>query len=165
MSNKKTDNTERLKQLAKELRESNEIKRFYGNNFTEGSKYCVVSEAELIPTAEAIEEVLAELEQKDKRIQKLEEESEILEFQNKQVENYAEELKKYNKTVSDRMVEYKKNSISKQAVIDKIEEYKKQQNKYENELQEPFAFNYFHREALKLAHKIQDLQGLLEGEK
>lgn len=64
------------------------------------------------------------LEYKNK-IQKLEEESEILEFQNKQVENYAEELKKYNKTVSDRMVEYKKNSIPKQAVIDKIKEYDK----------------------------------------
>ena len=75
MTNKKSDNTERLKQLAKELRESNEIKRFYGNNFTEGSKYCVVSEAELIPTAEAIEEVLAELEQKDKRIKELEDEN------------------------------------------------------------------------------------------
>lgn len=74
MNNKTSDNTERLKQLAKELRESNKIKRFYGNNFTEGSKYCVVSEAELIPTAEAIEEVLAEREQKDKRIQELEEE-------------------------------------------------------------------------------------------
>ena len=57
------------------------------------------------------------------------------------------------------------NSILKQVVKDKIEEYKKQQNKYENELQEPFAFNYFHREALKLAHKIQALQELLEGEK
>ena len=64
------------------------------------------------------------LEYKNK-IQKLEEESEILEFQNKQVENYAEELKKYNKTVSDRIVEYKKNSIPKQVVIDKIKEYDK----------------------------------------
>lgn len=74
MSNKTSDNTERLKQLAEELRESNEIKRFYGNNFTEGSKYCIISETELIPTAEAIEEVLAEREQKDKQIKELEEE-------------------------------------------------------------------------------------------
>lgn len=66
-----------------------------------------------------------QINEKDKRIQELEEESEILEFQNKQVENYAEELKKYNKTVSDRMVEYKKNSIPKQVVIDKIKEYDK----------------------------------------
>lgn len=102
MSNKKIDNTERLKQLAKELRESNEIKRFYGNNFTEGSKYCVVSEAELIPTAEAIEEVLAEREQQDKRIQELEEES-----RKKSIELicYQEELE---------------NSIPKQVVIEAI---------------------------------------------
>lgn len=72
----------------------------------------------------ALEHILAEREQKDERIQELEEESKILEFQNKQVENYAEELKKYNKTVSDRIVEYKKNSIPKQAVIDKMEELK-----------------------------------------
>lgn len=161
MNNKTSDNTERLKQLAKELRESNEIKRFYGNNFTEGSKYCVVSEAELIPTAEAIEEVLAELEQKDKRIQELEEE----------LAKYKDIDYMFKIDSNENRVDMKKiyfewlNSISKQAVIDKIEEYKKQQNKYENELQEPFAFNYFHREALKLAHKIQALQELLEGEK
>lgn len=56
-----------------------------------------------------------------KRIKELEEENGILEFQNKQVENYVKELKKYNKTVSDRIVEYKKNSISKQKVKDLIE--------------------------------------------
>lgn len=33
-------------------------------------------------------------------------------------------MKKYNKTVSDRMVEYKKNSIPKQVVMDKIKENK-----------------------------------------
>ena len=54
---------------------------------------------------------LAELEQKDKRIKELEEEK--------------VELKEYNKIVSDRIVEYKKNSIPKQAVIDKIKEYDK----------------------------------------
>ena len=58
------------------------------------------------------------------KIKELEEENKILKFQNKQVENYTEELKKYNKTVSDRIVEYKKNSISKQKVKDKIEELK-----------------------------------------
>ena len=55
------------------------------------------------------------------KVKELEKESKILEFQNKQIENYAEELKKYNKTVSDRIVEYKKNSIPKQVVIDLIE--------------------------------------------
>lgn len=173
MNNKTSNNTERLKQLAKELRESNEIKRFYGNNFTEGSKYCVVSEAELIPTAEAIEEVLAELEQKDKRIQELKEESEILEFQNKQVENYAEELKRYNKTVSDRIVEYKKNSIPKQDIIDKIEELKndlkyidcnrdcsKCFNKEGKALYRGSDFNFCYA-----YYQIKALQELLEGEK
>lgn len=95
----------------------------------------------------AISHILAEREQKDKRIKELEEE-------NKRKDMFLEMAK-----------EVIENSILKQVVKDKIEEYKKQQNKYENELQEPFAFNYFHREALKLAHKIQALQELLEGEK
>lgn len=95
------------------------------------------------------------LEYKNK-IQKLEEESEILEFQNKQVENYAEELKKYNKTVSDRMVEYKKNSIPKQAVINKIEEIKKDKDsKY---------YDKFLCER-DIENVIEILQELLEGEK
>ena len=101
----------------------------------------------------ALENILAELEQKDKRIQKLEEESEILEFQNKQVENYAEELKKYNKTVSDRMVEYKKNSIPKQVVIDKMEELNKEIKSCDEV------------EAIFKIKQQQVLQELLEGEK
>lgn len=60
------------------------------------------------------------------KVKELEKESKILEFQNKQIENYAEELKKYNKTVSDRIVEYKKNSIPMQVVIDKMEELNKE---------------------------------------
>ena len=64
------------------------------------------------------------------KVKELEKESKILEFQNKQIENYAEELKKYNKTVSDRIVEYKKNSIPEQAVIDKINEYDKKMEEY-----------------------------------
>lgn len=120
MTNKKSDNTERLKQLAKELRESNEIKRFYGNNFTEGSKYCVVSEAELIPTAEAIEEVLAELEQKDKRIQELEEE----------LAKYKDIDYMFKIDSNENRVDMKKiyfewlDSIPKQVVMDKIKENK-----------------------------------------
>ena len=107
MNNKTSNNTERLKQLAKELRESNEIKRFYDNNFTEGSKYCVVSEAELIPTAEAIEEVLAELEQKDKRIKEM------------------EEVDIANRKVIVEQCDYiQNNSIPKQKIKDKIEELK-----------------------------------------
>ena len=111
MSNKTSDNTERLKQLAKELRESNEIKRFYGNNFTEGSKYCIISETELIPIAEAIEEVLAEREQDKKRIKELEEKlldmiqgTEII---NKETPEYVKE-----------------NYIPKQAVMDELNRHK-----------------------------------------
>ena len=59
----------------------------------------------------ALEHILAEREQDKKRIKELEEEK--------------VELKEYNKIVSDRIVEYKKNSIPKQAVIDKIKEYDK----------------------------------------
>lgn len=47
-----------------------------------------------------------QINEKDKRIQELEKEN--------------ADLKKYNKTVSDRIVEYKKNSIPKQVVIDLI---------------------------------------------
>ena len=148
---------------------------------------------------EALERILAELEQKDKRIQeleeelakykdidymfkidsnenrvdmkkiyfewleyknkiqKLEEESEILEFQNKQVENYAEELKKYNKTVSDRIVEYKKNSIPTQIVIDKVNEINK---KYEDSKDENGESPYYYPD-----FTIRILQELLEREK
>ena len=59
-----------------------------------------------------------------KKIKELEEENKALELQNKQLEYYIEELKKYNKTVSDRIIEYKKNSISKQKIkeiLDKAE--------------------------------------------
>lgn len=156
MNNKTSNNTERLKQLAKELRESNEIKRFYGNNFTEGSKYCIISEAELIPTAEAIEEVLAELEQKDKRIQEL------------------EEVDIANRKVIVEQCDYiQNNSIPKQVIIDKIEELKnnlkyidcnrdcsKCFNKEGKALYRgsdfDFCFAYY---------QIKGLQELLEGEK
>ena len=62
----------------------------------------------------AQEHILSEREQNIKKIKELEEENKALELQNKQLEYYIEELKKYNKTVSDRIIEYKKNSISKQ---------------------------------------------------
>ena len=51
----------------------------------------------------------------DKRIQELEEEN--------------AELKKYNKTVSDRIVEYKKNSIPTQVVIDELKRLSDMLNK------------------------------------
>ena len=125
MSNKTSDknvaNIEDDVRLIKRYLEDSSYKESDSDFFKNGGWEIIDLE---IPRA--MENILAEREQKDKRIQELEEESEILEFQNKQVENYAEELKKYNKTVSDRMVEYKKNSIPKQAVIDKIEELNKE---------------------------------------
>ena len=60
-------------------------------------------------TIEAIEHILAEREEDKKKINKL--------------EYCVEELKKYNKTISDRVVEYKKNRIPKQKVINSINYY------------------------------------------
>ena len=119
MTNKKSDNTERLKQLAKELRESNEIKRFYGNNFTEGSKYCIISETELIPIAEAIEEVLAEREQDKKRIKELEEENAML----KKADNIARDvnIEEVTEVMNKSYEEFMSNYINKQKVIDVME--------------------------------------------
>lgn len=95
------------------------------------------------------------------KVKELEKESKILEFQNKQIENYAEELKKYNKTVSDRIVEYKKNSIPKQVVKDKIEELMIQGN-YKT-FYNPNGRTHFLKE--ESDYKIEVLQELLEGEK
>lgn len=90
----------------------------------------------------SMQNILAEREQQDKRIKELEEE--------------IVELKKYNRIVSDRVVEYKKNSIPKQTVIDKIEELKKQISIdicIENNLEKHYELKY----------KIDVLQELLEG--
>lgn len=94
------------------------------------------------------------------KVKELEKESKILEFQNKQIENYAEELKKYNKTVSDRIVEYKKNSIPKQVVKEVLQ----------NNRNELFSMTYLSKEQYRLyemqierINKIE--QELLEGEK
>lgn len=88
-----------------------------------------------------------QLEQKDKRIQKLEEES-----RKKSIVLicYQEKLE---------------NSIPTQVVIDKIKELKKRKNKYEYETQEIFSNAYYDRKRLEIIHKIDILQELLEGEK
>lgn len=93
---------------------------------------------------QAIENILLERKQDKKRIKKLEEEN-----KKKSIENicYQEELE---------------NSIPVQKVKDKIEEYKKQKDKYESETQEVFANNYYHRKILELTHKILGLEKLLE---
>lgn len=122
MSNKTSD--ENVANIEENIKTIKNLLQMLENGFLT-EEMCPIPSWDPTPKyAAALKYILAELEQKDKRIQKLEEESEILEFQNKQVENYAEELKKYNKTVSDRMVEYKKNSIPKQVVMDKIKENK-----------------------------------------
>lgn len=145
MINKTSDkNVANIEDDVKYVKELLEIARVFFKAVKAETDYKNVDE---IAFCNALENILAEREQKDKRIKELEEE-------NKRKDMFVEMAK-----------EVIENSILKQVVIDKIEEYKKQQNKYENELQEPFAFNYFHREALKLAHKIQALQELLEGEK
>lgn len=92
----------------------------------------------------------------EQRIQELEEESKILEFQNKQVENYAEELKKYNKTVSDRIVEYKKNSIPKQVVIDELKKLSDMLNKTTEGRIQKYTVN-------EIIIRSNALQELLEG--
>ena len=104
----------------------------------------------------ALEHILAEREQKDKRILEMEEKMNadimILIYELKQKDKQIQELEKekielkeYNKIVSDRIVEYKKNSISTQAVIDLIE----------NETIDISGFECI---------AVEDLQELLEGE-
>ncbi len=80
----------------------------------------------------AIRNILSEREQDKARIK-------ALELQNKQLEYYIEELKKYNKTVSDRIIEYKKNSIPKQKVKDVLQ----------NNRNEIFSFTYVDDEQFK----------------
>ena len=117
-----------------------------------GEKFCP-EPSEQTCMAYEILHLLAEREQDKKRIQELEAENKALELQNKQLEYYIEELKKYNKTVSDRIIEYKKNSISKQKVKDKIEKLR-HDIKLGN-----CRYPYIEE------HKIEILQELLEGEK
>lgn len=67
--------------------------------------------------AYAIKNTLAEREEDKKKINKL--------------EYRIEELKKYNKTISDRVVEYKKNCIPKQKVKEELEKVEKENEPYE----------------------------------
>lgn len=105
-----------LKELAKKLRETSKINRYIslGKKIKETNKYYIMSEAELIPTAEAIEEVLAEREQKDKQIQELEEEKTKLKL-------HCKELIKEKQELTTALLD----SIPMKAVIDKIEELKR----------------------------------------
>lgn len=63
------------------------------NKFCEYEDAVVLCEEALYEIQEAIERILSEREQDKARIKELEEKNKILNCQNKQVENYAEELK------------------------------------------------------------------------
>ena len=100
-----------------------EIKNFTKASILYGNKIGITT-SQHNKLRKAMQNILSEREQNIKKIKELEEENKALELQNKQLEYYIEELKKYNKTVSDRIIEYKKNSISKQKIkeiLDKAE--------------------------------------------
>lgn len=142
MSNKTSDkNVEIIKELIQEYKTYNDL-----DGIQDLSIY-----------VNALEHILAEREQKDKRILEMEEKMNadimILIYELKQKDKQIQELEKekielkeYNKIVSDRIVEYKKNSISTQAVIDLIE----------NETIDISGFECI---------AVEDLQELLEGGK
>ena len=119
MSNKTSDKN--VGSVEKDIRN---IKQYINLVLDKG--YCDCNELNVISTgkycdgsknvAYSMQNILAEFEQKDKRIQELEEEK--------------VELKEYNKIVSDRIVEYKKNSIPKQVVEDKIKQLKQKAINY-----------------------------------
>ena len=112
-----------------------EIKNFTKASILYGNKIGITT-SQHNKLRKAMQNILSEREQDKARIKELE-------LQNKQLEYYIEELKKYNKTVSDRIIEYKKNSIPKQKVkeiLDKAE-----------------AMDYY-----TLPDVINDLQELLE---
>lgn len=90
-------------------------------------------------TIEAIEHILAEREEDKKKINKL--------------EYRIEELKKYNKTISDRVVEYKKNCIPKQKVKEELEKAKKENEPYEIHNKESRMF-WINQGKIRLAKKL-----------
>lgn len=106
---------------------------------------------------ERYKEYLVKEQMYKKKIKELEEKNKILNCQNKQVENYAEELKKYNKTVSDRIVEYKKNSIPVQKVEDELEALRKK-------LKATMSGKLQEYTAEEIIIKINTLEELLEEE-
>ena len=84
--------------------------RNYEITFENGIKMRLVEKKYLDKLINEYKNVLAEREEDKKKINKL--------------EYCVEELKKYNKTISDRVVEYKKNRIPKQKVKDILLKYK-----------------------------------------
>ena len=138
--------------------------------------------------AYSMQNILAEREQDKKRIQELEEENkhlsnvsdyetislecvhleEQLEIANSRIQELEKEkveLKEYNKTVSDRIVEYKKNSIPTQVVTDLIQEYKDKIERYDEYRIQGKETDVEYYENIANTIIVQVLQELLEGEK
>ena len=92
-----------------------------------------------------------QINEKDKRIQELEKEN--------------ADLKKYNKTVSDRIVEYKKNSIPTQVVIDEIDKHNEKIEKYNEYREQGKETDVEYYENIANTAIVQVLQELLGGEK
>lgn len=205
------ENVNMLKELAENLRGVSKIRRYIslGEKMQETNKLYIMSEYELISTAEAIEEVLAEREQDKKRIQELEEERQLvgIPVRNKrdgkigivlhQWENGSiAVLERINPRIINthdswntleiitdevKQVQTQDDTISKQAVIDKIKEVRSKRIKHEidNKLlldgvREKYLNNKgkfdscelvtycIHNEYLGEEHYLQEL---LEGEK
>ena len=148
MSNKTSDknvaNIEDDVRLIKRYLEDSSYKESDSDFFKNGGWEIIDLE---IPRA--MENILAELEQKDKRIQELEKEN--------------ADLKKYNKTVSDRIVEYKKNSIPTQVVIDEIDKHNEKIEKYNEYREQGKETDVEYYENIANTAIVQVLQELLGG--
>ena len=96
--------------------------------------------------------ILAEREADKKRIKELK-------VENLRLKGRIDVTNWQEKTVYESL---KEKYIPIQKVKDKIEEYKKQKDKYESEIQEVFKNNYYHGKILELTHKIWGLEEILE---
>lgn len=94
------------------------------NNFCEFEDAVVLTDYALTLVQEAIINILAEREQKDKRIQELEEENAIL----KKASNIAKDvnIEDVTEVMNKSFEEFMSDYISKQVVIDKMEELNKE---------------------------------------
>ena len=114
------------------------------NNFCEYEDAVVLTDYALTLVQEAIEHILAELEQKDKRIQELEEENAMLKKTNNIAKNVN--IEDITEVMNKSYEEFMSNYINKQVVIELIE----------NETIDISGFECI---------AVEDLQELLEGEK
>ena len=152
MSNKTSDkNVANIEDEIKEIKESiEEAYRCYDydldyNPFSRG-------------IAEMVEHILAEREQKDKRIKELEEENAIL----KKASNIAKDV---TEIMNKSCEEFMSNYINKQKVIDVIQEYKDKTEKYNEYRVQSKETDVEYYENIANTIVVQVLQELLEGEK